>query len=413
MNRALIIAAMLFFEGCSCAEPLVYETARVLFRKGLDCLDEGNLRESLALFLEIYKITGASAALYNAAFVKKIMGHENPQLLDEAIADLESIVRQNPDYDDAHLSLGFAYLEKGDFKKGWEQHARYLKKSGKYAEELRTLLADNDLKDKTVLLVFEGGMGDSINFVRYAECVKKRGATVFVMVQEPLKQLFERCPFIDKVLSRSDQVPFHHATATLMSMPAVWFGQEDALPNDTPYLFPDETLVKKWRDFCDQDDRFKIGICWQADVYNDSSRLKIARRGIPLTDLLQIASDRPDIHFYSLQKKDGLEQLSQLEPNMLTVFDDSFDKEAGSFMDTAAFMMSADLIITIDSAVAHLAGALGRPVWLLLPYSSDWRWIKGRDDSPWYPSMRIFRQKAPFDWASVIKDVTNELYALV
>lgn len=383
--------------------------AKRLFEDALMQLNDGNVEKSKDLFELIYKKTGSISALYNAAFVKKIMACTNTVLLDEAIKDLEWLVEVYPEYNEAQMGLGFAYLERGDYQKGWAQHAHYLKRSGKYAPELRDLVLHDQLVQKTILLRYEGGLGDSIHFIRYANVLKKRGATVFVYVQTPLKKLFSLCPYIDGVLTSSDRVPLFDASATLMSMPAVWWGQYDAMPADVPYLYVDKELVKKWSFIRTEEKKLNIGICWQSDVYNDSSRLAIARRGIPLSCLLSLAQQDIPLHLYSLQKKDGADEAKTIPSDLLTVFGDDFDESAGSFMDTAALMMSLDLIITIDSAVAHLAGALGRPVWLLLPYSSDWRWIKGKQTSPWYPTMKIFQQSSPFDWETVIQEIKKEL----
>lgn len=383
--------------------------AKQLFEEALLQLNVGNVEKSKDLFEMVYSMTGSISALYNAAFVKKIMACTNKTFLDEAIKDLEWIVQVHPEYNDAQMGLGFAYLEKGDYQKGWAQHAHYLKRSGKYAPELRDLLMRDDLMHKTILLRYEGGLGDSIHFIRYAQVLKNRGATVLVYVQEPLKKLFSLCPYLDGVLTSNDAMPMFDAAATLMSMPSIWWGQHDAMPATVPYLYPDKDLIKKWSFVRADNTTLKIGICWQSDIYNDSSRLTIARRGIPLSCLLSLAQQDVPVHLYSLQKKDGLNEIKTIPSHVLTIFSDDFDESAGPFMDTAALMMSLDLVITIDSAVAHLAGALGRPVWLLLPYSSDWRWLKGKQTSEWYPSMKIFQQSRPFDWESVMQEVKREL----
>jgi hypothetical protein len=139
----------------------------------------------------------------------------------------------------------------------------------------------------------------------------------------------------------------------------------------------------------------------------------MARRGIPLSKLFPL-KDIPRVDFFCLQKKEGLEQLCNIPADFIFhIFENNFDEDHGSFMDTAAVMQHLDLVITIDSAIAHLAGAMGKRVWLLLPYSTDWRWIAGRTDSPWYPTMRIFKQPRPFDWDSVAQQVHTALQALV
>jgi hypothetical protein len=194
-----------------------------------------------------------------------------------------------------------------------------------------------------------------------------------------------------------------------MSLPAIFNSDHTTIPCPIPYLYPDKTLVAHWHDYFKTDTAFKIGICWQADVFNDSSRPPVARRGLPLHMMYRL-SEIPQVSLYSLQQKDGTQQIKDIPaPCKLTVFDEHFDKDAGPFMDTAAVMQHLDLIITVDTAIAHLAGALGKKVWLLLPFATDWRWIVGRTDTPWYPTMKIFKQSQPFDWESVMCEVEAAL----
>jgi len=361
----------------------------------------GKMDKAIQAFRQIQTIS----ALYNIGYTLKSAGR-----VDEAIPVYKEVLKKNPLYDAAHLALGFAYLNKGDFARGWKQHERYLKKSKKNAAKLRALLRKKEIKGKTILLYPEGGIGDTLHFIRYAQRLKTMGATVIATVQKPLIPLLSYCPYIDKLLpSNTSRMPYD-ASSTLMSLPAIFNDNEETFPRTIPYLTPDPILVNYWKNKLTRDPTtLKIGICWQADVKNDVSRLPIARRGIPLTQFYCLASIH-NLQFYSLQKYDGVEQLKTIAPDFpIHIFDDDFDKKHGSFMDTAAVMEHMDLIITVDTAIAHLAGALGRPVWLLLPYSADWRWIVNRTDSPWYPTMRIFKQPAPFDWDSVM---TTVYYAL-
>ena len=155
-------------------------------------------------------------------------------------------------------------------------------------------------------------------------------------------------------------------------------------------------LTKEWQQKLATDKNFKIGLCWHADPHKNSNdmivKLHGAEKSVPLKILAEL-STLPNVSLYSLQKVDGLDQLIDLPPHVQVKTFDCFDEEHGPFMDTAAIMKNLDLMITVDTSVAHLAGGLGIPVWLLLPYSADWRWMLDRDDSPWYPTMQLFRQK--------------------
>ncbi len=374
-----------------------------LFAFGTFCCRTGKFRESVDAYQRILEQRpNLVPVLYNSGYTFKITGD-----LDTAIAIYKKVLSIKPEYDQAHLGLAFAYIGKGDFVNGWKEHEWNLKKQGKYAEQLRELLQTNNISGKTILLTPEGGIGDTINFVRYAQRLHEMGAFVIVAVQPPLIPLLSRCTYIDKLIPVSGPNPAHDASATLMSLPAIFADTEKTIPQNIPYIFPEAQRVAYWHEQLKNDSNFKIGICWQPDKHNDVSRLPIARRDIPLSFFHTLCAT-PGISVYSLQKYEGLDQL-KLVPHhaKLHIFDESFDVTHGSFMDTAAVMHEMDLIISTDTAIAHLAGAMGKKIWLLLPYVTDWRWLVDRTDSPWYPTMQIFKQPHPFDW----KTIMNKLYS--
>lgn len=352
------------------------------------------------------KYPGQLSVFYNLGYTLKCKEH-----LKEAIAIYESIIQQSPDYEAAHLGLAFALIGLGDFQAGWKEHEWNLKKQGKFAAELRTLLQHNAIAGKTILLNPEGGLGDSINFLRYVQKLKHMGAHTIVSIQSALIPLLSRCDYIDQLIpTQSNTSVRFHAFATLMSLAPIFCEKENAVLQNIPYIFADPERVSYWHEKLKHDTNFKIGICWQPSIHNDVSRLPIARRGIPLPHFFKLGAT-PGITLYSLQCVEGLEQLSSIpkEVNLVT-FDEHFDKDHGSFVDTAALMHELDLIISADTATAHLAGAMGRPVWLLLPYVTDWRWLVKRTDSPWYPTMRIFKQPKPFDWHSAIEELYDVFF---
>jgi ADP-heptose:LPS heptosyltransferase len=205
-----------------------------------------------------------------------------------------------------------------------------------------------------------------------------------------------------------------------MSLPAALYLDEATIPKHNPYLFADPELVVFWREQLQpkaltgnqtlaHHAPLRIGICWQADLPHDESRLPVARRSIPLALLAQLA-DIPGVTLYSLQthEHNAACHTQELE-GCIQTFDYKIDTEHGPFMDTAALIANMDIVITVDTATAHLAAALGKPTWLLLPYATDWRWIAHRTDSPWHPTMRIFKQPKPFDWQSVVNAVRQSL----
>ncbi len=372
-----------------------------IFSLGTLCCRFGRFHDALAAYQRILQARpDLVPVLYNSAYTLKMAGN-----LDLAIDICNQILTSQPNYEPARLCLSFSYLHKGDFENGWRAHEWNLKKQGKNAPELRELIRTNNIAGKTILLTPEGGIGDTINFVRYAQRLREMGAHVIVVVQTPLMNLFARCYYIDQLLSPNSSQPSYDARATLMSLPAILADTEETIPKNIPYIFPEPHRLVYWHKQLKHDTNIKIGICWQPDVHNDVSRMPIARRGIPLSLFYQLGST-PGITLYSLQKKEGLDQLNKLPAQVnLHVFDKSFDVDHGSFVDTAAVIHEMDLIISTDTATAHLAGAMGKKVWLLLPYATDWRWLHNRTDSAWYPTMRIFKQPHPFDWQSVMESV--------
>lgn len=343
------------------------------------------------------------SALYNKAYTLKMA-----ERVDEAIQLYRRVIEIQPDHEQAHMGLSFAYLTTGNFADAWQESEHNLKRHNINAERLRYFLRTKNLVGKTILLCSQGGLGDSIQYIRYARCLKEHGAHIIVCVQKPLMLLLRNCPYIDELISAGSRYPEHDAFAGLMTLPAVLDLNTENLACSLPYIFPNPTLVEQWKQQLAHDTHFKIGICWHVDSFNDSSRHYVARRSIPFSYFYELARMHL-ISLYSLQKKDGLEELTHLPNDVHLINFDNFDETHGSFMDTAALIKNLDLVISADTSIAHLAGALGKPVWLLLPYNSDPRWLAGKTDSPWYPTMRIFKQKKPFDWHIVIQEVMREL----
>ena len=393
------------FEEIACNEPY---NLSALFNLGCCYLALGQYKKALTAFDTIITYNpNTLPALYNKAFTYKTMGD-----IDTAIKLYQQIIAKDPDYEPAQLGLGFAYITNGDFDKGWKQHERYLKQSGKNGDALRKLLANDTIAYKTILLRPEGGLGDTLNFIRYAEIIKDMGTNVIVTCQKPLIPILSRCPYIDQLIPYGTQTPEYDADATLMSLPAIFNDNDQTAPQNIPYLFADPTLFEYWEKRLAHDTHFKIGICWQADFNNDKpSKLPIARRGIPLQNFAPLAAI-DGVSLYSLQKYDGTEQLATSNIKINTF--DNLDEQTGPFMDTAAIIQNLDLIITVDTAMVHLAGGLGAKVWLLHPYATaDWRWICHHNDSYWYPNLRIFKQQKPFDYDGVIEQVRVALQELI
>lgn len=367
----------------------------------------GNAPESLKILEYLHsKQPDNASIMHNLSFVHKTVGN-----FDRAIDLLKTIIKLYPDRDESHFALGHTLLAMGNFKEGWAQHDRFLLKTDRYSKQLKDWINDGTLEGKHILLQQEGGLGDTIQWIRCAQHIKKLGATVTACISQSLVPLLSRLPFIDHIIVQGQtlaQIPHVDAHATIMSLPAILCLPESAMSDTVPYITADPTLIQYWGTKLAQNNYLKVGLCWQSDTTNDMRRQPFARRNISFEKLSLLCSI-PNINFYNLQINNG----STPKPcKNIIIFDKDFDHSHGPFMDTTAVLHHMDLVITVDTAIAHLAGAMAIPVWLMLPYQTDWRWIANRTDSPWYPTMRIFKQPAPFYWDSVVLAVYKELQAM-
>ncbi len=270
---------------------------------------------------------------------------------------------------------------------------------------------NENIYGKTILLDIDkpgNGFGDGIQFIRYAQILKQAGATIFVKAPNPLVPLLKRCTYIDQVYAKDEAIPAYD-TLYNICIASLLLHTKDQIMMRTPqrpYLSADPEFIDFWNKQTHPDSNFKIGLCWQSNLAQDPFNGKImpSPRSISLEELAPLADK--NITFYSLQKLAE----STTPPFPLTQFTQDFDESHGRFMDTAALIMNMDLIITVDTSIAHLAGALGKPVWLLLSCESDYRWFTGTDISPLYPDMKLFRQQAYGDWQSVVASVKQALH---
>lgn len=349
--------------------------------------------------------------LYNYGFALKKAGY----ILD-AITTYKQVLSIDPNYEHAHFSMGLSYLMLGDFEHGWPEYEwREKPKKRAILNDHKAWTGEQSLTDKTILLMAEQGLGDTFQFIRYAQLLKTQGApTIICQVQPPLMSILSRCPYIDRLISQTtsiDDLVFDYHIQ-LLSLPYRCNTTLDTIPGTLPYLYADPDLVAEWGNRLSHDQTFKIGICWHGNAQYATQSLQraVAAKSITPAHFEPVASIQ-GITLYNLQKINGLEDLSTLG-FCIQDFGPDLDTTNGRFMDTAAIMKNMDLIITVDTSIAHLAGGLGVPVWVLLPYPADWRWMMNRSDTPWYPTMRLFRQTSPGDWATVFEQVTQALYQL-
>jgi Flp pilus assembly protein TadD len=343
---------------------------------------------------------------------------------DEAIDYYEQALRQRPDFPEVHRNLAYALLCCGDYERGWPEHEWRLKCHPYPGHRInRTFWNGDDLHGRAILLHTEQGFGDTLQFIRFAPIVKRRAGRVLVLCPTPLLQLVARCDGVDLAFDGSSYEPDCHAHAPLLSLPAILGTTLDTIPTQVPYLITDRVLVEHWRSELakvigmDRGGRaessdgsglgrparpFLIGIAWQGNPAHRTDRW----RSFPLASFAPLA-ELPGVKLISLQTDHGLDQLKAAGRPFSIV--DLPGRRGRDFMETAAIMTHLDLVITPDTAVAHLAGGLSRRVWVGLCAVDEWRWPAGREDSPWYPTMRLFRQTKLGEWDSVFRRMTGAL----
>jgi ADP-heptose:LPS heptosyltransferase len=262
---------------------------------------------------------------------------------------------------------------------------------------------EKGLDGKTVFLLAEQGLGDTLQFVRYVPVVAALGAKVILGVQRPLGPLIATVPGVSLVLSDGEALPDFDLYCPLLSLPLAFETNFANIPANIPYLWPYEQRMARWRGRLPQSGRLRVGICWSGS----SVHLNDHSRSIPLVRFASLLSVR-GLEFISVQKEVSEAQAAILDSHGVL----QLGQEFTDFADTAAVVAMLDLVITVDTSVAHLAGAMGKAVALLLPFSPDWRWLLDRTDSPWYPTMRLFRQTAICDWDTPLERVREELAAV-
>jgi Tfp pilus assembly protein PilF len=323
----------------------------------------------------------------------------------EALLCYEKARTLRPDYDEARWSESMCRLLMGDFENGWRQY-EWRWKQRDYQRDRREFsqplwLGEQEVAGRTILLHAEQGFGDTIQFCRYATLLATRGARVILEVQPPLKSLLARLSGPAVVLGAGEALPDFDLHCPLMSLPLACGTTLETVPAAECYLTADRERVAVWSARLGSTARPRVGLVWSGNRAHGNDYA----RSIALAELLE-RLDGSGAAFVSLQKDVRPHDRATLavRPDVLHCGDELRD-----FDDTAALIESMDLVISVDTSVAHLAGALGKPVWVLLPYAPDWRWLLEREDSPWYPTARLFRQARSGDWDGVLSAVTGAL----
>ncbi len=410
VNRGLVLQALHRPEDAlvdyNHAIQLAANYPRALHNRGVTLQELERYVEALADYDQALALEPRYAeAHYNRGGVLGEM-----ERFDEALASFQRATQLSQRYAQAHLNEGLVRLLTGDFARGWPKYewrdgGTYSGQQSRFAEP--QWRASTESAGKSVYLYGEQGLGDTIQFARYVQLVADKGATVMLGVPAQLKALLGGLAGAPQIISENELLPPFDYQRPLLSLPFVFGTTLDTIPAPQSYLSASPELVESWMPRLGEDKSFRIGICWQG---SPGSKVD-AGRSIPLEEFAALANV-PNVRLISLQKQDGLEQLYELPAGMKVETLDDLDSGADAFVDTAAVMAQCDLIVTSDTAIAHLAGALGRPTWVALKRVPDFRWLLSRDDSPWYPTMRLFRQQARGDWNGVFAQMAATLAPL-
>lgn len=373
--------------------------------------DRGQLDEALRSCNKAIQLKPDYAEAYsNLGSVQKVLGQ-----FEEATKNYNKAIQLKPSYAGAHFNLGLLLLLQGNFKDGWEKYEHRCQNKD-YTIPIHNLTRPqwDGTNLKGVLLVYaEQGLGDVFQFSRYLRHIKKDGGSIVLMCQSTVVDFYhgEGCGwdiYIDKVISLDDPLPHFDLYVSLMSLPYIMGENINDIPQDVHYIKTHQDMVYSWKSKIKKErirNDIKVGFVWQGDKTHKNDYY----RSIPLenfTPLLELDKAK----FFSLQKGFGQEQIAEnnFEDSIIDWSDD-FDQ----YINTAALIENLDLVISVDTSIAHLAGAMGKPVWVLLEEIPDFRWMLDRKDSPWYPSVKLFRQKQFSDWSSVIAKVKTELESLI
>ncbi|HME00946.1 MAG TPA: tetratricopeptide repeat protein [Terriglobia bacterium] len=306
-----------------------------------------------------------------------------------------------PDSAEATVNLGLIHLRQGDLLAGWaEYESRWKVGVGDDRRLVQRRWQGEPLGGERILLYAEQGFGDTLQFVRYVPLVAARGGQVVLEVQPQLRRLLSGTDGASHVMSRGETLPEFNWQCSLLSLPLAFGTELNSIPARVPYVYPDPAQVEAWRQRLQGNAR-RIGLAWGGNPTHHRDRL----RSIPLEQLVPLLNV-PGTVFYSLQLRPGSEQVEQIPPDGRLI---DLAPELKDFADTAAIVANLDLVISVDSSVAHLAGAMGKPVWIMLNKGCDWRWFLEREDSPWYPTARLFRQTTPGRWQEVVNRIEIEL----
>lgn len=365
--------------------------------------EEGSFENALKCFEKAISIESNNSLAHTNRSIQLKYLHR----LDESLVSADVAISLKPDYYDAYWNRALTHLLMGHLQQGFRDY-HYRWKTMHFQPIKRSFhqpiwLGEASLEGKTVFIFNEQGYGDSIQFCRYATLAKKAGAKVIYEVEDALLPLLATLDGVDRLIKVGEQLPKFDYYCPAMSLP-IGFGTDiNSVPSSIPYLRADEEKIRNWANKLGVKTRPRVGLCWSGSPTHKGDK----QRSIPLAELLAYLP--AGIDYISLQKQIrpsdtiALNQISEIR---------LFTEDLRDFSDTAALASTLDLIITVDTSAAHLAGALGLNTWVLLPHTPDWRWMLTRSDSPWYPTVKLYRQDHIGDWTSVLSKIGRDLTEL-
>jgi len=405
LNRGLALAglgrhedAIADFEVASATPPV---SAAAHYNRGISLFNLGRYAEAVSAYDRALSLAPDHVkALNNRGFALQALNRHN-----EALASYSRALELQKDFADAHFNQAISLLTIGDFRRGFEKYEWRWRRTGMPAQRRsysRPLwLGEYPLRGRTILLHAEQGLGDTIQFARYIGLLARAGARVVLEVQPQLKASLGQIEGVAAVVARGEPLPPFDVHCPLGSLPLAFKTEPATIPSTGSYLAANDAHIGKWRPRLEALARPRVAVAWSGNPEHMNDR----NRSIALSRLAPLWS-AGTARFVAIQRdlRSGDAELLAREPRVTQI-----GTELDDFADTAAVCTLVDLVITVDTSVAHLAGAMGRPVWILLPFSPDWRWTLAGESSRWYPSARLFRQPSLGDWDSVVERLRGEL----
>jgi tetratricopeptide (TPR) repeat protein len=377
--------------------------APALSNLGKASFEIGRLDDAEQYFEQALRLQPQNAEIHaNLGSLYQVMGR-----MEEALACFELALAIDPHCVSAHYNRGTTLLQTGDWRGGWAGF-EYRFRVGKQSERAysQPRWDGSPLAERTILLWVEQGLGDMIHFIRYAQLLKEQGATVILECPRRIAPLLGTCPGVDRIVSEGDVRPDFDTHLPLGSSPGLFNTLPETIPAAVPYLKADAARVECWRQRLGAKAGRRVGIAWQGNPKHAQDRWRSA----PLEQFAPLAAV-PGVELISLQQGLGTEQIGVLGSRFAVrqVVEGDLDGPDAAFVETAALVKCLDLVVTVDTALGHLAGALDVPVWLALSAVPDWRWRRQGERAAWYPSMRLFRQRELGQWSDVFQSMAREL----